>query len=157
SGTPASKRLFGGSGAPSSYTLLGPPESTMPLYPPVSSSSGRWVHGRISEYTPRSRMRRANSCGSCPPKSKTARLSVGSTRQPLAGPPQFLRLLEDLAFRLDRRGDDQLRLLELANVLGSHRAHARSNRADEVQRSVLGERGPEEDLLERPRDSHADA
>src|SRR5438094_8833020 len=101
-------------------------------------------------------MRRAISCVYCPPKSRTAILSSVSTRDPLAGPPQLLCLLEDLPFRLDRRRDDQLGLLELADALRTDGAHARADRAHEVERAVFRERGPEEDLLERARHAHAD-
>src|SRR6266851_8675466 len=126
-GTPASKRAFAGSGASVSYTLFGPPERTMPLYP-VRRFFGGFVQGKISEYTPRSRMRRAMSWVYCPPKSRTAILSTASTpRTALAGPPQLLRLLEDLPFRLDGRRDDQLRLLQLADALRADRAHARAD------------------------------
>src|SRR5712692_10088277 len=106
-----------------------------------------------------SRIRRAISCVYCPPKSTTAILSVSSIARPtgLARASELLGLLEDLAFGLDRGGDDQLGLLKLADVARSHRSHARPDRAHEVQRAVLGEGGSEEDLLERSRDAHADA
>src|ERR687892_1021673 len=63
--------------------------------------------------------------------------------------PQLLRLLEDLAFGLDRGRDDQLRLLQLADAPGADRAHAGPDGADEVQGAVLGERRAEQDLLQR--------
>src|SRR5262245_28614871 len=134
-----------------------------------------WVHGKISEYTDSSRMRRAMSCVYWPPKSRMAIRSMSplalshpeDLRSPESGPAasaeqpglarraQLLGALEDLALRLDRRRDDQLGLLQLADVAGPDRAHAGADGADEVQRAVLGERGPEQDLLERP--GHADA
>src|SRR6202171_51799 len=75
----------------------------------------------------------------------------------LAGRAQLLGPLEHLTFGLDGRGDDELSLLELLDALRADRAHACPDRPDEIERAVLGERGTEEDLLERPRDSHADA
>src|SRR5688572_15663019 len=74
----------------------------------------------------------------------------------LARPPQLLGLLVDLALGLDRGRDDQLGLLKLADVLRPDGAHASADRAHEVERAVLGERGSEENLLERARDAHAD-
>src|SRR3989442_3073058 len=113
-------------------------------------------------------MRRAMSWVYSPQTSRTAIVSTAFTPPSLnldgpwpsialAGPPQLLRLLEDLAFRLDRRRDDQLGLLQLADVLGPDGAHARADRAHEVQRAVLGERRAEQDLLERARDADANA
>src|SRR5215470_12980840 len=158
-GIPASNSAFGGSGAPSSYTLDGPPESTIPRYPPRSTVSSGSAHERISEYTESSRIRRAINCVYCPPKSMMAILSGVSTMLGGALPraAELLGLLEDLAFGLDRRRDDQLGLLELTDVAGSHRAHARANGADQVERSILGEGRPEKDLLQRPGDADADA
>src|SRR5438128_8357879 len=130
----------------------------MPQYPPRSTVSMGSVHDRISEYTDSSRMRRAINCVYCPPKSMIAILSGASTIRPAPLPraAELLGLLEDLAFGLDRRRDDQLGLLQLPDVAGAHRAHAGANGADEIERAVLGERRPEEDLLQRPRDAHAD-
>src|SRR5947208_1391045 len=129
----------------------------MPLYPSARICSSGWVQEKISEYTDISRTRRAISCVYWPPKSRTAILSGASMRRPaLPGPSQLLGLLEDLPFGLDRRRDDQLRQLKLADAPGAHRAHAGSDGADQVERAVLGERGPDEDLLERARDADAD-
>src|SRR6266545_3443279 len=141
-GIPDSKSPRAGSGAPSSYTLEGPPDSTTPLYPARTTSSAEHVGGRISEYTESSRIRRAMSCVYCDPKSRTAiRSSPPTGLGPLsARAAEFLRLLEDLALGLDRRGDDQLRELEFPDVPGPDRAHARPDRADEVDRAVLRER-----------------
>src|SRR5262245_2938697 len=120
-------------------------------------------------------MRRAMSCVYWPPKSRMAMRSMSplalshppaGALSPESGPAasaeqtglarraQLLGALEDLALRLDRRRDDQLGLLQLADVARPDRAHARADRPDQVERAVLGERGPEQDLLERPR--HAD-
>src|SRR6202158_495488 len=99
-------------------------------------------------------MRRAISCVYWPPKSRIAtRLGTGD----LPRRPQLLGALEDLALGLDRGRDDQLGLLQLPDVHGADRPHAGADGAHQVERAVLGERGPEEDLLERPRDAHADA
>src|SRR6185369_5777347 len=70
---------------------------------------------------------------------------------------QLLRLLEDLAFGLDRRRDDELGLLQLLDALSAHRPHARADGAHEVQGAVLGEGRSEEDLLQRARHAHPDA
>src|SRR5712692_1365564 len=102
-------------------------------------------------------MRRAMSCVYCAPKSRTAILSAVSTDDPrLPRTTQLLRLLENLPFSLDRRSDDQLRLLQLPDTLSADRAHARPDGADEVEGAVLGERRTEQDLLERARDADAD-
>src|SRR6266511_4581583 len=99
-----------------------------------------------------------------PPSPPSARHAPGNPGRSskccpprLAGAAQLLGLLEDLPFCLDRRSDDQLRLLELADALRAHRPHAGPDGSDEVQRAVLGERGPEENLLEWARDADADA
>src|SRR5262249_7482417 len=88
--------------------------------------------------------------------------STPSGEGPAAGPGPFLLahadalgLLEDLALRLDRRRQDQLGELELADRPRPHRSHARLERADQVHGAVVGERRAVEDLLERP--DHADA
>src|SRR5687767_13803850 len=91
----------------------------------------------------------------CAPKSRIAILS--RPYLPLARGAQLLGPLEDLPFRLDRRGDDQLRLLQLADVHGADGPHAGPDRAHEVEGAVLGEGRTEEDLLERARDADADA
>src|SRR5207247_503302 len=108
--------------------------------------------------------------GGCTPSGRAGgriRYAAGPTS--LSGPSERLRshalaratellgLLEDLAFGLDRGGDDQLGLLQFADVARAHRAHAGPDRAHEVQGAVLGEGRTEEDLLERPRDAHANA
>src|SRR5207253_10290167 len=80
------------------------------------------------------------------PRSCRRRPSRGGRGPPLPRAPQLLSLLEDLAFGLDRRSDDQLRLLELADRARPDRAHAGSDRADQIERAVLGEGGAEEDL-----------
>src|SRR4029453_5591228 len=69
----------------------------------------------------------------------------------------LLGALEYLALGLYRRGDDELRLLQLADTARAHGAHAGPDRTDEIERPVLGERGPEEDLLERSGDAHPNA
>src|ERR1700730_7520313 len=99
-------------------------------------------------------MRRAISCVYWPSKSRIAtRLGTGD----LPRRPQLLGALEDLALGLDRGRDDQLGLLQLPDVHGADRSHAGADRADEVEGAVLGEGGPEEDLLERARDADANA
>src|SRR5215510_13655301 len=116
-------------------------------------------------------MRRAISWLYCAPKSRTQILFMRTRSRPpacrrrsgnacalrLAWRTQLLGALEHLAFGLDGRRDDQLRLLQLLDALRSHRAHAGSNGAHQVEGAILGEGGTEEDLLERAGDAHADA
>src|SRR5688500_12424956 len=106
-------------------------------------------------WTPSSRIRRAMRWQYWPPALRTT-IWLTAPR-PLPRTPQLLGLLEDLALRLDRRSNDQLRLLQLANRLGAHGAHARADGAHQVQGAVLGERRPEEDLLERSGGADPDA
>src|SRR5204862_5836867 len=118
----------------------------MPLYPSARICWSGWVQEKISEYTDISRTRRAISCVYWPPKSRTAILSVASMRRPaLPGPSQLLSLLEDLPFGLDRRRDDQLRQLELADAPGALRSHAGSDAACLVSCAGLDGRWPEQD------------
>src|SRR5213592_374346 len=85
-------------------------------------------------------MRRAMRWQYCPPALRTTIWFTGGAA--LAWTPQLLRLLEDLAFGLDGGRDDQLGLLQLADRLGPHRAHAGADGPDEVQRAVLREGRP---------------
>ncbi len=64
-------------GASSAYTLAGPPEKMMAAGANVRTSSAVTSHGTISEYTPKSRTRRAMSCPYCAPKSTTMTFLVG--------------------------------------------------------------------------------
>src|SRR5947208_15904779 len=121
---------------------------------PRRSAAGR-LTSATTAWTPSSRMRRAMRCQYCRPALRTTIWFTGGGA--LAWTPQLLRLLEDLAFGLDGGRDDQLGLLQLADRLGPHRAHAGADGPDEVQRAVLREGRPEEDLLERARDADADA
>src|SRR5262245_62583424 len=95
------------------------------------------VHGTISEYTPSSRMRRAMSCVYWPPKSRMPMEEAVMAASPLPRGSQLLGALEHLAFGLDRRSDDQLGLLQLADVARADRAHARADGADQVHRAFL--------------------
>src|SRR5207237_6075535 len=104
--------------------------------------------------TPRSRMRRAIRWQYCPPALRTTIWFTGGAALPRT--PQLLGLLEHLALGLDGGRDDDLGLLQLADRLRPHRAHAGANGADEIQRAVFCERRPEQDLVERARDAHAD-
>src|SRR2546426_865141 len=140
-------------GLAASVTLAGPPEMIRPRAP-RRSAAGR-LTSATTAWTPSSRMRRAMRWQYCPPALRTTIWFTGGVA--LAWTPQLLRLLEDLAFGLDGGRDDQLGLLQLADRLGPHRAHAGADGPDEVQRAVLREGRPEEDLLERARDADADA
>src|SRR2546427_11214831 len=99
-------------------------------------------------------MRRAMRWQYWPPALRTTIWFTGGAA--LAWTPQLLRLLEDLAFGLDGGRNDQLGLLQLADRLRAHRAHAGADGPHEVQRAVLREGRPEEDLLEGARDADAD-
>src|SRR5215470_8159763 len=70
-GIPRSKSPASHIGAPSSDTLLGPPERMIPTGSFSRSFSGEVLNGTISEYTDNSRRRRAMSCVYCEPKSRT--------------------------------------------------------------------------------------
>src|SRR6478736_4175546 len=70
-GTPRSKTAGSSCGAPSAYTLAGPPDSTMAFGSLALISSTVAVCGMTSEYTRASRTRRAISCAYCAPKSTT--------------------------------------------------------------------------------------
>ena len=85
-------------------------------------------------------------------RSRPRRRRTASAWRPASG-----ALLEDLALGLDRRRDDQLGLLQLADAARADRAHAGPDRADQVERAVLGEGRAEQDLLERSGDAHPDA
>src|SRR2546423_14901085 len=70
-GVPTSKSSGAHFGAPTSDTLLGPPERMIPAgFFSLSCSSGV-LNGTISEYTDSSRSRRAINCVYCEPKSRT--------------------------------------------------------------------------------------
>src|SRR5215510_10395585 len=138
-------------GLVASVTLAGPPEMMMPRA--LRSSAAGLPTSATAACTPSSRMRRAMRWQYWPPALRTTIWFTGGTT--LAWTPQLLRLLEDLALGLDGGRDDQLRLLQLADRLRSHRAHAGADRPDEIQRAVFREGGPEENLLERARDPDA--
>ncbi len=59
------------SGASSAYTLAGPPDSMIAAGAIACTSAAVTSHGTISEYTPKSRTRRAISCPYWAPKSST--------------------------------------------------------------------------------------
>src|SRR5713226_6332460 len=71
-------------GAPSSYTLAGPPERITPITLRARSSSGVTSCGKISQYTRDSRTRRAISWVYCEPKSRIATVARGD--RPLEAP-----------------------------------------------------------------------
>src|SRR5260221_4334621 len=65
--------------------------------------------------------------------------------------------LEELAFRLDRGGDDDLGFLEFLDVHRADIAHAGGDRADEVLGAVIDRGRAEEDLFERAGDADMNA
>src|SRR5215510_1683778 len=74
-GTPRSNTAGSSWGAPSSYTLDGPPDSTIACGSLALISSMDAVCGTTSEYTRSSRTRRAISCAYWAPKSTTRTVS----------------------------------------------------------------------------------
>src|SRR6476660_2187971 len=70
-GTSRSKIAGSSCGAPSAYTLAGPPDSTIAIGSLALISSTVAGCGMTSEYTRASRTRRAISCAYCAPKSTT--------------------------------------------------------------------------------------
>src|SRR5690606_18218085 len=70
-GTPASNSAGSTPGAPSAYTLDGPPERMIAAGLLASTCDAEHVCGTISEYTFASRTRRAMSWAYCAPKSTT--------------------------------------------------------------------------------------
>src|SRR5256885_16693136 len=109
---------------------------------PRSSSAVRWTSATMA-CTPRSRMRRAIRWQYCPPALRTTIWFTGGAALPRT--PQLLGLLEHLALGLDGGRDDDLGLLQFADRLRPHRAHAGANGADEIQRAVFREGRPEQD------------
>src|SRR6478735_4320938 len=96
-GTPRSKIASSRCGAPSSYTLDGPPESTMPDGRLAAISAAVTVWGTISEYTLASRTRRAINCAYCAPKSTT---STGPDGLAESAPPSMSVMESALICRL---------------------------------------------------------
>src|SRR6187200_538019 len=153
-GTPSSNRPGSTSGAPSSYTDAGPPESTMPAGRRAATLDAESPCGTISEYTWHSRILRAISCAYCAPRSTTRTGRSGAGRSggrgtTLVAHPHALGGLVGLALRLDRWRDHQLRLLELADRRVASGRHRRRERSEQVERAVVLVRGPDEDLLQR--------
>src|SRR5262245_1392175 len=153
-GTPSPNTPGSTSGAPSSYTDAGPPDSTMPAGRRAASSDALRPCGTISEYTWHSRIRRAISCAYCAPRSttRTGRSDAGRSgprATTLVAHPDALGGLVGLALGLDRRGDHELGLLELADRRVAGRRHRRRERTEQVERAVVLVRRPDEDLLER--------
>src|SRR5687767_9270093 len=69
-GTPSWNTDCGAVGPFTSVTDSGPPDRMMPLAPKSRTSASVMSHGRISQYTPLSRTRRAISWVYCAPKSR---------------------------------------------------------------------------------------
>src|ERR671911_3016735 len=74
-GTPVVSNSASTWGAPSAYTLDGPPDRMIALGRRAIISATGIVCGTISEYTFASRTRRAISCAYCAPKSTTRTVS----------------------------------------------------------------------------------
>src|SRR6266511_6010745 len=75
--------------------------------------------------------------------------SLLSPPSPPSRHPHALGPLVRLALGLDRRRDDQLGLLELADVRVAGRGHRHVEPPEQVQRSVVLVGGADQDLLQR--------
>src|SRR2546426_980150 len=85
------------------------------------------------------------------PAVKTAGSASGApSPYTLAGPPDWLSLLKELAFILDRRGDDELGLLELAQRARPADSHGGAQGADQVLGAIVDASRAQQDLTERP-------
>src|SRR5690554_2086601 len=151
-GTPSSRMPGSAKGASDASTLDGPPESTMPRGAQARiASSGMW-QGWISQYTPRSRMRRAISCVYWLPKSRTSTRSRWASADIGAPPPLLEPIVRGLAgdhhvvdvALLQRRLRDahEARLLaQLGEVRRAAVAHARAQAAEQLV-DAAGEAAP---------------
>src|SRR5438067_2734008 len=140
-------------GAPSSYTLAGPPERMTPITFRARSSAGITSCGKISQYTRDSRTRRAMSCVYCEPKSRIA--MVARADRPPEAPVSgrlvlavFNGLGPDPVVRSFRRDADVVRVrfaktgagdpdeararAQVFDRPGARVAHARAETADEL-------------------------
>ena len=75
-GTPSSNTAAGAAGAAVSVVEAGPPDRMIALGANARIAASSTVHGRISEYTPASRTRRAISWVYWEPKSRIRTRSV---------------------------------------------------------------------------------
>src|SRR6266540_5595393 len=147
-GTRRVNRWGSTAGAPDSYTEAGPPDRITPAGRRASSSPTGVSNGTISEYTWHSRTRRAMSCAYCAPKS-TTRTGRGSAMGALLRPHPLSRL-KRLAFGLDGRGDDDLRLLEFPDRGVPRGGHRGPKGPEQVQGPVVLVGGADQDLLQAP-------
>src|SRR3954469_10897669 len=133
-GMPRSSSAGSSFGAPSAYTLAGPPDRISPFGRRLATSSTPTWCGSSSLKTPLSRTRRAISCEYCPPKSRT---TTSSTAGGASTSVVFSSTTSGAAFEaVTRPASNALCLRELA--LGvrrrgrAARAHAHLLRALEV-------------------------
>src|SRR5215218_9828667 len=108
-GSPRSNTPGSSCGAPSAYTLDGPPDNTIACGSLALISSIDAVWGTTSEYTRASRTRRAISCAYCAPKSttRTGRGAAGCTCSVYGrgSPPPCRAPPEDVHWALQQVGD----------------------------------------------------
>src|SRR5437667_2423957 len=64
--------------------------------------------------------------------------------------------LKEFSFRLDRRRDDNLRLLKFGNISSANVAHAGSNRTDQILAAIVNFSRTKQDLFQRARGAHLD-
>src|SRR5207253_4754461 len=150
------------------------PERMIPFGRSASRSASPVSYGRIRLYTCSSRTRRAINWLYCAPKSKTtirsstergtfgaaasgacsddrarsARVRLIST--PL---PHPLGDLQRLSLGRQRGGDDDLRLLHLAERPGAADPHRRAERLNQVLGPIVGPSRAEQDVAQRARRS----
>src|SRR5437899_10073124 len=68
-----------------------------------------------------------------------------------------LNCLKEFSFGLDRRRDDNLRLLKFGNISSANVAHAGSNRTNQILAAIINFGRTKQDLFERARGAHLDA
>src|SRR6266581_1606125 len=126
------------------------------------SSDQGVVPGTSSQYTLASRTRRAISWLNCDPKSRTrtvcwriagldslpGRAAVAVRLSSALSHAHVLGLLERLALRGDRGGDDHLDVLELGDVARATYSKRRTQSAGEVLAAVVDAGRAEQDLLQ---------
>src|SRR6185369_9309907 len=85
----------------------------------------------------------ATSLAILPPLSLASGKRARSSSRLARSHPHALHRLEELAFRLDARGNDDFRFLELADGRCADIAHAGRNGADQVLGSIIHRRRTE--------------
>src|SRR5580700_2193876 len=71
--------------------------------------------------------------------------------------PNALNCLKEFSFGLDRRSDDNLRLLKFGNISSANVAHASSNRTNQILAAIVNFCRTKQDLFQRARGAYLDA